>query len=305
MFEPWILLTITAALLQSVRTAAQKQLTAQLSIPAGTYVRAFLGLPLMLAYLGAVSLATAAPWPPLNDRFFLFALATAVTQLAATAATLALFQLRNFAVANQLGKSDMVFTAILGAMFFGQVLGLASWIALLLTGAGVVTIMAARAPAGGGDGLTAASWWRSPSVRLGLFVGLMFGICNLTLREATLSLNTPSAYLAGATTVAVVTALQVVIMAGWLAVREPDVYRAIFAQLPLAGFVGMTSAAGSIAWFTAFALETAAHVRIVGQIEVVFTLLISAYYFRERLSGLEALGIALTVAGIVLVQVAG
>jgi drug/metabolite transporter (DMT)-like permease len=65
-------------------------------------------------------------------------------------------------------------------------------------------------------------------------------------------------------------------------------------------FIGVTSAVGSIAWFTAFTLQNASYIRAVGQIEVVFTLLISVLYFRERISSLELAGIAATVAGILL-----
>jgi drug/metabolite transporter (DMT)-like permease len=303
MVEPWIAFTVGAALLQSVRTAGQKQLTAQLSVLAGTYVRSLIGLPVMLVYLLVIKGLTAVPWPALSLRFAISCLLTAVTQIAATMALLALYRLRNFAVVNQIGKSDMVFTAVIGSLVLGEVLSAAAWAALALTGAGVVTIMTARS---GSDGPQA---WRdvlaSPAIGLGLFVGLMFGICNLTLRDAALSLDSPSAYMAGAMTVASVTAMQVAIMGAVLGLREPGTYRRIAASGRLAGFVGVTSGLGSIAWFTAFALETAAHVRIVGQIEVVFTLLISAFYFRERLTSQEGLGIALTIAGIILVQVAG
>jgi drug/metabolite transporter (DMT)-like permease len=259
----------------------------------------------MLVYLALAKAATGAPWPQLSVMFAIHCVLTALTQMAATAALLQLYGYRNFAVVNQLGKSDMIFTAVIGTVLFSQHLGPVSWAALAITGLGVAVIMAARQDQTLAQSWTLAGAWRSPAVRGGLFVGLMFGICNLTLREAALALGSPSAVLAGAITVATVTAIQTVIIGALVGLREPGAYRAIGANWPLAGFVGVTSALGSIAWFTAFALENAAHVRIAGQIEVVFTLLISAFYFRERVSAQEGLGIALTVAGIILVQVAG
>jgi drug/metabolite transporter (DMT)-like permease len=303
--ETWICLTIGAALLQSIRTAGQKQLTASLSVMAGTYVRSFLGLPVMLVYLGLLKLLSGAPWPVFTARFALFALLTALTQMAASMALLTLYRHRNFAVANQLGKTDMIFTAVLGTAIFGQFLSGPGWLALALTGLGVALLMTAKTGTDGLGTLSVAGLARDPAVRAGLFVGLMFGICNLTLREATLSLPGGSRVMAGALTVTCVTAIQAVLMATGLSVREPGAHRAIAANLRLAGFVGVTSALGSIAWFTAFAIESAAHVRIVGQIEVVFTVLISHLYFRERITAQEALGMALTIAGIVLVQAVG
>ena len=57
---------------------------------------------------------------------------------------------------------------------------------------------------------------------------------------------------------------------------------------------------GSAAWFTAMTLENAAYVRAVGQIELVFTLVASYFFFRERSTALELVGIVLIVGGIVI-----
>ena len=86
----------------------------------------------------------------------------------------------------------------------------------------------------------------------------------------------------------------------WLAAKEPAVFREMWPLRGIASFIGLTSALGSIGWFTAFALENASYVRAVGQIEVVFTLLISAFYFRERILPREHIGIALAVVGVLL-----
>jgi drug/metabolite transporter (DMT)-like permease len=305
MVELWVWLTLAAALLQAVRTAGQKQLNGHLSVLAGTYVRALLGLPVMVVYLGLLTAAVEEPWPAAGPAFVGYCVATALTQLAASAALLSLFRLRNFAVANQLGKSDMVFTALIGSALLGQHLTGAGWCALALTALGVATIMLAKAPLSGSQWHSLSGIAGEPSVRIGLFVGLMFGICNLTLREATLALPGGSRAMAGALTVTAVTAIQAVLMGAWLAWREPGTLGLVAANGRLAAFVGVTSALGSILWFTAFAIETAAHVRIVGQVEVVFTLAIARLYFREAITALEGLGIALTIAGIVLVQAMG
>ncbi len=66
-------------------------------------------------------------------------------------------------------------------------------------------------------------------------------------------------------------------------------------------WVGVTGVLGSAGWFAAFALQNAALVRAVGQVEIVFTLMVSALVFKERLSGRELLGIALVVASLVMI----
>ena len=57
---------------------------------------------------------------------------------------------------------------------------------------------------------------------------------------------------------------------------------------------------GSIGWFTAFAMQNAAYVRALGQIELVFTFIATVLFFRERINRTEVLGIALVVAGIMI-----
>jgi uncharacterized membrane protein len=53
-------------------------------------------------------------------------------------------------------------------------------------------------------------------------------------------------------------------------------------------------------WFLAFALSTAANVRTLGLIELLFAQLISAFIFGQKTTAREALGIALVVAGVAL-----
>ncbi|MCO5128771.1 MAG: EamA family transporter, partial [Rhodobacteraceae bacterium] len=61
---------------------------------------------------------------------------------------------------------------------------------------------------------------------------------------------------------------------------------------------------GSMGWFAAVSLQNAAYVRAVGQVEIVFTLLASALFFRERLKLREGAGIALVVGSLLLIVLA-
>lgn len=300
----WIWITIFAALMQSVRTAAQKRLAERMSTWAATYVRALVGLPVMLAWLALLLWLTGEPLPRPTAAFLALCLVTAVTQNIGTAALLSLFRLKSFAAANQLAKSDVVLTALLG-LGLGQWITPAGWLAIGLATAGVAIISSARSGAAVADVPTWRELARSPALRMGLFVGFMFAICNLALREATLVLPAGSVLARAGVTVVVSTLMQVVPLGAWLGRREPGALRMISAHAGLSAFVGVTSALGSIAWFAAFASTNAGYVRAVGQIEVVFSVLLSLVYFRERLSGRDWLGIALTIAGVLVLRLAG
>jgi len=69
-------------------------------------------------------------------------------------------------------------------------------------------------------------------------------------------------------------------------------------------FVGVTSVIGSAGWFTAFTLERAAYVKTLGQLELLFTLMISILYFKEIPNRIEWLGMGVLVAGVVLLLLA-
>jgi drug/metabolite transporter (DMT)-like permease len=60
-------------------------------------------------------------------------------------------------------------------------------------------------------------------------------------------------------------------------------------------------AAASAGWFTAFAIEPAAHVRTLGLVEVLFAYAVSRRFFREKFTALELSGIAALTLGLVVV----
>ena len=72
----------------------------------------------------------------------------------------------------------------------------------------------------------------------------------------------------------------------------------LFKQWRVAGLVGVAGMLGSLAWFTAFTLQNAAHVRALGQIEVIFMLAASILFFKERVTLREVAGVCLVSLGI-------
>jgi len=297
----WILISVFAALMQAVRTAAQKKLNSQLSTMATTYVRSLFGLPLLLTYLVAVQVGAGTALPDLPKVFWFYCFGAALAQVAATWLLIYLFTLRNFAVGSMLPKSDIMLTAILGSLFFSEQITVTGWVAIIATLAGVVLIAGSKT---GVTSVDAGAWHprsvlSSRPVRIGLLTGLFFTFSYLFLREASLSLALPFVQSA-AWTVAVVTMIQVIVVSAWLLARERKAFPEIWAQRRPAMFVGLTSALGSIGWFTAMTMQNASYVKAVGQVEAIFAILISWMYFRENISLKEILGIAMIALGVLL-----
>ena len=83
--------------------------------------------------------------------------------------------------------------------------------------------------------------------------------------------------------------------------RAPDQLRATFTHWRDSSIVGLSGAVSTACWFTAFSLYAVAPVRAVGQVELLFVLAISFFYFRERPSGREMFAMVLLAISIIMV----
>lgn len=294
----WIPIAMTAGLMQAVRTAGQKALNAHLSTWATTYVRSLFGLPLMMVYLWVVHGIEGRAAPDLHVLYLASCAAAATSQVGGTYLLIVLFRLSNFAVGTMLTKTDVMQAAIIGTLFFSEAISPVGWVAIVMTVVGVV-LLTARDPRRLIEQETRGS---GAAVLTGLASAFLFCLSYLFLREASLILGEGSTIWRGAWSVVVVTSMQVAVLGLWLLSRRTE--RAEIAKLPglirPALFIGVTSAIGSVGWFTAMAMENASYVKAVGQVEVIFTVLISTFYFRERITGPQYAGIATIVAAVIL-----
>jgi uncharacterized membrane protein len=112
-------------------------------------------------------------------------------------------------------------------------------------------------------------------------------------------------FLVGAASVLALTlTIQVVGMTTYLSVRDRRGLGAILREWRrslLAGFMGATS---SLMWFFAFAIQSAALVRTLGLLELLFAQAVSRHLLEKRMTPREMGGIALLVAGVVLLLLA-
>ena len=294
----WIPIAMLAGLMQAVRTAAQKALSARLSMWMTTYVRSVYGLPFMVGYLWIVTEVEGLGAPRIHWEYVGHCAGAAITQVVATWLLIRLFAMSNFAAGTMLSKTDVMQAALIGSVLFSERISAIGWVAIGLTVLGVALISYGRMP--GLRGRALGRLLMSPATLVGLATGFLFCLSYLFLREASLVLDEGSAIWRGAWSVVVVTSMQVVGLGLWLAARE----RREFAKLPglvrPSLFIGVTSAIGSVGWFTAMAMENASYVKAVGQVEVVFTILISVLYFRERITLPEYAGILTIVVAVLM-----
>lgn len=292
----WIPVTLWAAFAQTVRNAVQRGLTAELGTLGATLVRFLYGLPFALLWLLVVEGFTGAALAKPGWTFGAWVLSGALAQIAATALLLRTMEERNFALGVAYSKSEVLQVAVFALVFLGDPITLASGLAIAAGTAGVLLL----SPAGWRAGFT------SRTALLGLASGAGFAFSAVGYRGAALGLESSASFLvAAAYTLVAAQCLQTLLLGGWLLARRPQtivrVLRAWRASL-LAGFMGAAASAG---WFTAFAIEPAAHVRTLGLSELIFSYAVSRKLFREKLSGPELAGMALLALGVVLIALKG
>lgn len=291
----WVPIVLWAALAQTARNAAQRSLVAQAGTLGATLSRFLYGIPFAAAWVLLLHVlpATAAPLPAFSAGYFGWLLLGALGQLAATAFLLAAMKQRNFVVGVAYSKTDALQVALFGSLFLRELPGAVTLAAIALATTGVVML---SLPAKGArlDGRA----WTSGAAWYGLGSGAGFALSAVGYRGAALQLPDSSPWLAGAWGVLLAQTIQTLLLGGWLAWRSRAALAATVTAWRVSAIAGAAGALASIGWFTAFALTTAANVRTLGMVEVVFSYLVSRRFLREKLSFMEQAGLLLVVAGL-------
>jgi len=285
----WAVFTVIAAAAQTVRNATQRELTGKLGTVGATHVRFLFGCPFALVFLMAIMAAGAAlPRPDLV--FWPWLLDGALAQIAATALMLAAMGKRSFVVTIAYIKTEPVQVALFGLLFLGDAVTPMMAAAILIATAGVIVMSLKGGTSGGGI-------W--PTL-LGLSAGACFALSAIGYRGAILSLHDPNYAMAATFTMAAGLVLQAALLSLYLGLRDRAVLVSIARAWRPSLFAGFMGALASQFWFLAFALATAASVRTLALVEVLFAQAISHFAFKQPVSARETVGIVVIVVGVVL-----
>jgi drug/metabolite transporter (DMT)-like permease len=288
----WAVFTVAAAAGQVLRNAQQKELTASLGTVGATHVRFLFGLPFGLLFLAIVLAATGLPLPDLGPLMLSWTVVAALAQIGATALLLAAMRDRSFVVVTAYAKTEAMQVAVFGLAFLGDRVTLALAAAIAIATVGVLLVSWPRST--GGEAFT----WKPAA--LGIGSGAMFAIAAIGFRGGIRALDTPSFVMGATTTLVLGLAIQTVVLTAWLFAFDRKTLLAIFRLWRPSLLAGFTGAFASQMWFLAFALETAAKVRTLALIEIPMAQVLSRNLFKQTLASREAAGIALIVAGVVL-----
>ena len=302
MIELWIPFTIVGGFFQNLRSALQKHLKSRLSDAGATYVRFFYAWPFAALYLWGVNNFGNATVPSFNAEFLVYCVLGGVAQIVFTFLLIYLFSFRNFAVGTTYSKTEVAQVAILGFLFLGDTLSGVATAAVALCLVGVLVLSAAQTHV---TLRTLLSSLTEKATLIGIASGAFLGASVVFYRGAILALEEGDFLIRAAFALAVTTVIQTAVMGVYLRIREPGQLTAVVTSWRVSLSVGVVGVLTSICWFTAFAIQNAAYVRALGQIELVFTFIASAFVFKERTTVLEYLGIGLIIAAILMLVLGG
>ena len=296
MEDLWIPIVLVAAALQTARNAGQKHLSTRVSPWLAAWVRFGFGLPIALIYLVIVLAVFDLPFPPLTGKFLVPALVAALMQIAGTVFLIRLFRLRNFAIGSTFVRTEAIIAAVLGSVVFSESIDLWGWLAIVISVTGVVLISVVRSTTRRTSLLGSIF---NASAGVGLLAGFGFALASFFIRQASLSFADDNFVYTAAVTFIVVIGLQTLVLGLFIGLFERREFRKLLGVWRPSLFVGVTSAIGSIGWFTAMTIQRVSFVKALAQIEFVFALFVAILVFKEHPTRVEILGMVLIAIGIV------
>ena len=284
----WVLVTVLAALGQSVRSVIQKNARVELGVYGSAFVRFLYGLPisflLLLFIVGWSKLLTV----EIHSAFIFWVLLASCVQILFTIFLGLAFESRNFMTSIALSKTDAVQAAFFEILLLSFVPDINLVIAITI-GFCAIFFIGQSGPSGD----ISRRCFSGSSVALGLLAGLCLGSCSVFYRIAMETLSGLSIIEGAMFTASVAVLIQTLIMGVALMIWRPNELIACLYSWRLSSVAGSIAAVTTVLWFIAFSIMGVAQVRMLGQIEVIFSLLFSILFFKEKVHVMEMLGACL------------
>ena len=289
----WIIFTISGAFFQNLRSSLQKKLNKDLSTVASTYVRFAFALPfaILIFFLNFGNFEIISKILKQTDFIYLTTIAS-IFQIIFTFTLLYLFNFSNFVVGTSLSKTEVVQVAIFEYFLLKDKLNVFGIFGIIIATVGVIIISIK-------DLKLFFSNFFSKTTFVGLLTGLFLGLSVVFFRAAALSLEDFSSNFDKAIiTLFFGLTIQTSIISIYLLIYERSEFRKFKdnkLESCLAGFTGFLA---TLSWFFAFTFIQASFVRALGQVEIFFSFVSSKYFFKEKVTKMEIIGIIIFVFGV-------
>ena len=289
----WIIFTISGAFFQNLRSSLQKKLNKDLSTVASTYVRFAFALPfaILIFFLNFGNFEIISKILKQTDFIYLTTIAS-IFQIIFTFTLLYLFNFSNFVVGTSLSKTEVVQVAIFEYFLLKDKLNVFGIFGIIIATVGVIIISIK-------DLKLFFSNFFSKTTFIGLLTGLFLGLSVVFFRAAALSLEDFSSNFDKAIiTLFFGLIIQTFLISIYLLVYERSEFRKFRNNKLESCLAGLTGFLATLSWFFAFTFIQASFVRALGQVEIFFSFVSSKYFFKEKITKIEIIGIIIFVFGV-------
>ena len=291
----WVLITAIASLSQTLRSVFQKNLIEDVGVLASAYSRFIFALP-FVALLSVLFLDTRDLVILLNfsSTTWFFLIAASICQILFTIVLIKLFTLRSFAIGVAFSKTEVIQTALLEIIIVGFILTSQVLSAIIIGFIGMLFMSKQKLI--GNLGYNTLFF---KQVTLGVSCGIFLGLSSVLYKVALDSVTSDLIYKKVLILSFLALAFQSAIFGIYILVTEGTQNALKLMLIWKRGLpVGFFACAATFCWFYAFSLVDATLVRAVGQLEIVFSVLISFIFYKERITGFELIGMSLITISI-------
>jgi len=291
----WVLITAIASLSQTLRSVFQKNLIEDVGVLASAYSRFIFALP-FVALLSVLFLDTRELiiLKNFSSTTWFFLIAASICQILFTIVLIKLFTLRSFAIGVAFSKTEVIQTTLLEIIVVGFILTSQVLLAIIIGFIGMLFMSKQKLI--GNVGYNTLFF---KQVTLGVSCGIFLGLSSVLYKIVLDSVTSDLIYKKVLILSFLALAFQSAIFGIYILVTEGTQNALKLMLIWKRGLpVGFFACAATFCWFYAFSLVDATLVRAVGQLEIVFSVLISFIFYKERITGFELIGMSLIIISI-------
>ena len=297
----WIIAAIFAAACQTARSAFQKNMITRLGDYGAAYIRFCYALPFTsLIWLVWVNIPGNSI-PTLSFYSIILCFLGSIFQILFTYVLMKLFSHKSFAAGIAFSKTEVILIAFLEVIILNVFFSFPLMIGITL---GVLSVLFLSYARKAKSILETIKLLLNSVSSLGTLIGLLSGLLLaasvVTFRMSIISIDGPlldrSLFISF---IAII--FQTILVGLYLLLFKKDQLFAVIKFWRPSLPAGLCGTGATFGWFVAFGLTTAAEVRAVGQIELIFSILISIIFFREKIRKTELFGIILLGISILII----
>ena len=279
----WIIAAIFAAACQTARSAFQKNMITRLGDYGAAYIRFCYALPFTsLIWLVWVNIPGNSI-PTLSFYSIILCFLGSIFQILFTYVLMKLFSHKSFAAGIAFSKTEVILIAFLEVIILNVFFSFPLMIGITL---GVLSVLFLSYARKAKSILETIKLLLNSVSSLGTLIGLLSGLLLaasvVTFRMSIISIDGPlldrSLFISF---IAII--FQTILVGLYLLLFKKDQLFAVIKFWRPSLPAGLCGTGATFGWFVAFGLTTAAEVRAVGQIELIFSILISIIFFREKI----------------------